>query len=262
MGLLTGKTALIFGVANDHSIAWGIAQAFAREGATLGFSYAGEALAKRVKPLAESVGSKFVEPCDVGNDGEIAAVFEKVKAVYGQIDILVHAIAFANRDELTGPYYNTSREGFRLALDVSCYSFTALTRAAVPLLKPGAALITLTYYGAEKAVPSYNVMGVAKAALEASVRYLAVDLGPQNIRVNAISAGPIRTLAAAGVTGFKSMHSEFKSIAPLRRNVTIDDVGNAALYLCSDLAAGVTGEVHYVDTGFNVIGVAAPESKL
>ncbi len=261
MGLLTGKTALIFGVANDHSIAWGIAQAFAREGATLGFSYAGEALAKRVKPLAESVGSTFVEPCDVGNDGEIAAVFEKVKAAYGQIDILVHAVAFANRDELTGPYYNTSREGFRLALDVSCYSFTALARAAAPLMKPGGALITLTYYGAVKAVPSYNVMGVAKAALEASVRYLAVDLGPQNIRVNAISAGPIRTLAAAGVTGFKSMHSEFKNIAPLRRNVTIEDVGNAALYLCSDLAAGVTGEVHYVDSGFNVIGVAAPEKK-
>ncbi len=261
MGLLTGKTALIFGVANDHSIAWGIAQAFAREGATLGFSYAGEALAKRVKPLAESVGSTFVEPCDVGNDGEIAAVFEKVKAAFGQIDILVHAVAFANRDELTGPYYNTSREGFRLALDVSCYSFTALARAAAPLMKPGGALITLTYYGAVKAVPSYNVMGVAKAALEASVRYLAVDLGPQNIRVNAISAGPIRTLAAAGVTGFKSMHSEFKNIAPLRRNVTIEDVGNAALYLCSDLAAGVTGEVHYVDSGFNVIGVAAPEKK-
>ncbi len=261
MGLLTGKTALIFGVANDHSIAWGIAQAFAREGATLGFSYAGEALAKRVKPLAESVGSTFVEPCDVGNDGEIAAVFEKVEAVYGQIDILVHAVAFANRDELTGPYYNTSREGFRLALDVSCYSFTALARAAAPLMKPGGALITLTYYGAVKAVPSYNVMGVAKAALEASVRYLAVDLGPQNIRVNAISAGPIRTLAAAGVTGFKSMHSEFKNIAPLRRNVTIEDVGNAALYLCSDLAAGVTGEVHYVDSGFNVIGVSAQEKK-
>lgn len=261
MGLLTGKNALIFGVANDHSIAWGIARAFHREGAALGFSYAGEALAKRVKPLAESVGSTFVEPCDVAKDDDIAALFEKVGSAFGPIDILVHAVAFANRDELTGPYYNTSREGFRLALDISCYSFTALTRAAVPLLRPGGSLLTLSYYGAEKAVPSYNVMGVAKAALEASVRYLAADLGPQNIRVNAISAGPIRTLAAAGVTGFKSMHSEFKSVAPLRRNVTIEDVGSAALYLCSDLAAGVTGEIHYVDAGFNVIGVAAPESK-
>ncbi len=261
MGLLTGKNALIFGVANDHSIAWGIAQAFHREGATLGFSYAGEALFKRVAPLAESIGSTFVEPCDVSKDDDIAALFEKVKTTFGQIDILVHAIAFANRDELTGPYYNTSREGFRLALDVSCYSFTALARAALPLMKPGGSLVTLSYYGAEKAVSNYNVMGVAKAALEASVRYLAADLGPQNIRVNAISAGPIRTLAAAGVTSFKSMYGEFKNVAPLRRNVTIEDVGNAALYLCSDLAAGVTGEVHYVDAGFNIVGVATPESK-
>ncbi len=261
MGLLTGKNALIFGVANDHSIAWGIAQAFHREGATLGFSYAGEALFKRVTPLAESIGSTFVEPCDVSKDDDIAALFEKVKTTFGQIDILVHAIAFANRDELTGPYYNTSREGFRLALDVSCYSFTALARAALPLMKPGGSLVTLSYYGAEKAVSNYNVMGVAKAALEASVRYLAADLGPQNIRVNAISAGPIRTLAAAGVTSFKSMYGEFKNVAPLRRNVTIEDVGNAALYLCSDLAAGVTGEVHYVDAGFNIVGVATPESK-
>lgn len=262
MGLLTGKTALIFGVANDHSIAWGIAQAFHREGATLAFSYAGEVLLKRVKPLAESVGSNFVEPCDVTKDEDIAALFEKVKATYGQIDILIHAIGFANRDELNGPYYNTSREGFRLALDISCYSFTALTRAAVPILKPGSSLLTLSYYGAEKVVTHYNVMGVAKAALEASVRYLSVDLGPQNIRVNAISAGPIRTLAAGGISGFKTMYSEFKNMAPLRRNVTIDDVGNAALYLCSDLAAGVTGEVHYVDAGFNIIGVSAPEGKL
>ena len=261
MGLLGGKTALIFGVANDHSIAWGISQAFHREGATLGFSYAGEALYKRVKPLAESVGSTFVEPCDVGKDEDIAAVFKKAQATLSQVDVLIHAVAFANREELTGPYYNTSREGFRLALDISCYSFTALARHALPLMKPGSAMLTLSYYGAVKAVPSYNVMGVAKAALEASVRYLANDLGPQGIRVNAISAGPIRTLAAAGVTGFKMMHSEFKSIAPLRRHVTIEDVGNAALYLCSDLAAGVTGEVHYVDGGFNVIGVTMPEKK-
>jgi len=264
MGLLSGKTALIFGVANDHSIAWGIARAFAREGARLAFSYAGEALAKRVRPLAESIGSTFVEPCDVTRDDHIAALFEKVGRDFGQIDILVHAIAFANRDELTGPYYNTSREGFRLALDVSCYSFTGLVRASLPYMRAGGSYLTMTYYGAEKAVPHYNVMGVAKAALEASVRYLAADLGPHDKRlhVNAISAGPIRTLASAGVAGFKAMHGEFKNLAPLRRNVTIDDVGNAALYLCSDLAAGVTGEVHYVDAGYNVIGVPEPGGPL
>ena len=261
MGLLSGKIALIFGVANDHSIAWGIAQAFHREGATLGFSYAGEALQKRVTPLAGSVGSTFVEPCDVTKDEDVAALFEKAKSSLGQIDILIHAIAFANRGELTGPYYNTSREGFRLALDVSCYSFTSLIRHALPLMRPGGSCLTLSYYGAEKAVPHYNVMGVAKAALEASVRYLAVDLGPQNLRVNAISAGPIRTLAAGGVAGFKAMYGEFRNLAPLRRNVTIEDVGNAALYLCSHLAAGVTGEVHYVDAGYNVIGVPPPETK-
>jgi len=261
MGLLTNKNAIIFGVANDHSIAWGIAQAFAREGAKLGFSYAGEALEKRVKPLAASLNSTFVEPCDVGKDEDIATLFEKVKATFGQIDILIHAVAFANRDELNGPYYNTSREGFRLALDISCYSFTALVRAAQPLMRPGGAFLTLSYYGAEKVTPNYNVMGVAKAALESSVRYLANDLGPQNIRVNAISAGPIRTLASAGVSSFKTLYGEFKNIAPLRRNVTIDDVGNSALYLCSDLSNGVTGEVHYVDAGFNVLGLPNPESK-
>jgi enoyl-[acyl-carrier protein] reductase I len=262
MGLLSGKTALIFGVANDHSIAWGIAQALHREGAVVAFSYAGEALYRRVKPLAESIGSTFVEECDVTQDAAIEALFAKVKETYAQIDILVHAVAFANREELSGPYYNTSREGFRLALDVSCYSFTAVTRAAVPLLRPGGSLLTLSYYGAEKAVPHYNVMGVAKAALEASVRYLAADLGPHNIRVNAISAGAIRTLAAAGVAGFKDMYGEFKNVAPLRRNITIGDVGNAALYLCSELSAGVTGEVHYVDAGFNIIGVSLPEGKI
>jgi enoyl-[acyl-carrier protein] reductase I len=261
MGLLSGKTALIFGVANDHSIAWGISQSFAREGAQLGFSYQGEVLEKRVRPLAESVGSKFVEPCDVTKDEDIAAIMDKAKAAYGEIDILVHSVAFANRDELGGPYYDTSRAGFHLAMDISVYSFTALARAALPIMRTGGSMLTLSYLGAMRAVTHYNVMGVAKAALEASVRYLAADLGPheKHIRVNAISAGPIRTLAAAGVSGFKAMHSEFKNIAPLRRNVTIDDVGNAALYLCSDLAAGVTGEVHYVDSGYNVIGVPSPE---
>ena len=261
MGLLTGKTALIFGVANDHSIAWGIAQAFHREGAALGFSYAGEVLQKRVTPLAESVGSTFIEPCDVSKDEDIVAVVEKAKSAFGQIDILIHAVAFAGRDQLTGPYYNTSREGFRTALDISCYSFTALVRETLPIMRPGGSFLTLTYYGAEKAVPHYNVMGVAKAALEASVRYLAADIGPQNFRVNAISAGPIRTLAAGGVAGFKAMYGEFRNVAPLRRNVTIEDVGNAALYLSSDLAAGVTGEVHYVDAGYNVIGIPSPEEK-
>jgi len=261
MGLLSGKTALIFGVANDHSIAWGIADAFAREGAQLGFSYQGEVLEKRVRPLAESVSSKFVEACDVTKDEDIAVIMDKAKAAFGEIDILVHSVAFANRDELGGPYYNTSRAGFHLAMDISVYSFTALARAALPIMRTGGSMLTLSYLGAMRAVTHYNVMGVAKAALEASVRYLAADLGPdeKHIRVNAISAGPIRTLAAAGVSGFKAMHSEFKNIAPLRRNVTIEDVGNAALYLCSNLAAGVTGEVHYVDSGYNVIGVPSLE---
>ncbi len=261
MGLLSGKTALIFGVANDHSIAWGIAQAFAREGARLGFSYAGEVLEKRVRPLAASVGSEFVEPCDVGKDEDIAAVMEKAQRAFPfGIDILIHSIAFANREDLAGPYYTTSRAGFHTAMDISVYSFTALARAALPLMRPNGSMLTLTYLGAVRAVTRYNVMGVAKAALEASVRYLALDLGTheKHLRVNAISAGPIRTLAAAGVAGFKTMHAQFKNMAPLRQNVTIDDVGNAALYLCSDLAAGVTGEVHYVDAGYNIVGVPDP----
>jgi len=262
MDLLSNKTALVFGVANDHSIGWGIAKAFHGHGAKLAFSYAGEMLEKRVRPLAEQVGSTFVEPCDVASDDEIAVLFEKAAGALGGIDILVHSIGFANREELTGPYYNTSREGFRLAMDVSVYSFTALARAALPGMNPGGSMLTLTYYGSQKAVPNYNVMGVAKAALEASVRYLAADMGPHEkaIRVNAISAGPIRTLAAAGVSGFKSMYSEFKHLAPLRRNITIEDVGNTAVWLCSDLAAGVTGEVVYVDAGYNVIGVPEPGS--
>jgi len=263
MGLLTGKNALIFGVANDHSIAWGIAQAFHREGAALGFSYAGEALEKRVRPLAASVGSTFIEPCDVAKDGDIQTVMAKAAQHFGQLDILIHAVAFANRDELSGPYYNTSRAGFHTAMDISVYSFTALARAALPLMRPGGSMLTLTYLGAVRVAAHYNVMGVAKAALEASVRYLALDMGKddKHLRVNAISAGPIRTLAAAGVSGFKAMYSDFKNLAPLRRNVTIEDVGNAALYLCSDLAAGVTGEIHYVDAGFNVLGVPEPEEK-
>jgi enoyl-[acyl-carrier protein] reductase I len=261
MGLLSGKTALIFGVANDHSIAWGIAQAFHREGATLGFSYAGEKLERRVRPLAESVGSTFVEPCDVSKDDDITAVMEKARAAFGEIDILVHSIAFANRDDLSGPYYNVSRAGFHTALDISVYSFTALARAALPLLRPHGSLLTLTYLGSVRAVSHYNVMGVAKAALEASVRYLAMDLGAheKRLRVNGISAGPIRTLSVAGIAGSRAMISEFARASMLQRNITIEDVGNAAAYLCSDLAAGVTGEIHYVDAGFNVVGMNIAE---
>jgi len=255
MSLLEGKTAMIFGLANNRSIAWGITQAFHQHGATIGISYAGEVLERRVMPLAESIGCTFVEPCDVSDDTQIEQVAERAKEVFGGVDILVHSIGFANRDELTGPYYNTSRAGFHLAMDISVYSFTALAKAFQPILRPGGALLTLTYYGAEKVSPHYNVMGVAKAALEASVRYLAYDLGGQGVRVNAISAGPIRTLAAAGVAGFKTMYSKFSEVAPLREGITIEDVGNTAVYLCSDLAAKTTGEVVYVDSGYNILGI-------
>lgn len=258
MSLLQGKTALVFGLANERSIAWGILKAFHAHGATLGISYAGEVLERRVRPLAEEIGCTFVESCDVTSDEQIAQVAQRAAETFGQIDILVHAIAFANRDELNGPYYNTSRAGFHLAMDISVYSFTALAKAFQPLLRPGGALLTLTYYGAEKVSPHYNVMGIAKAALEASVRYLAYDLGKQNVRVNAISAGPIRTLAAAGVSGFKTMYRKFAEIAPLHENITIEDVGGAAVFLCSELAGRTTGEVLYVDSGFNILGI--PES--
>jgi enoyl-[acyl-carrier protein] reductase I len=255
MSLLQGKTALVFGVANERSIAWGIAKAFHEHGATLGLSYAGEALERRVRPLAQSIGCTFVESCDVASDEQIKQVTAQAAQAFGEIDILVHAIAFANRDELTGPYYNTSRAGFHLAMDISVYSFTALAKAFQPMLRPGGAMVTLTYYGAEKVSPNYNVMGVAKAALEASVRYLAYDFGKQGVRVNAISAGPIRTLAAAGVSGFKSMYRQFAELAPLHANVTSEDVGGAAVFLCSDLAAKTTGEVLYVDSGYNIMGI-------
>lgn len=254
MGLLEGKNALVFGLANERSIAWGITQAFKREGAQLGISYAGEALKHRVLPLAEQAGATFIEQCDVSSDEDINAIARKAAAHFGQVDILVHSIAFANREELMGAYYNTSRAGFHLAMDVSVYSFVALARAFQPILRPGGALICLSYYGAEKVSPNYNVMGVAKAALEASTRYLAYDFGPQKVRVNAISAGPIRTLSAAGVTGFKDMYRHFAEIAPLRENVTAEDVGNAAVFLCSDLASHITGEVLYVDSGYNIMG--------
>jgi enoyl-[acyl-carrier protein] reductase I len=261
VGLLSGKTALIFGVSNDHSIAWGIAQAFAREGSRLGFSYAAP-VERWARPLAESLSSPFIEPCDVTRDEDVAAIMEKAAATLGEVDILVHSLAFAKREELSdAPYYLTSREGFQIAMDVSVYSLTALARAALPVLRPNGAILTMTYLGSERVVPHYNVMGLAKAALEASVRYLAYDLGrhEKSIRVNAISAGPIRTLAArGGITGFGRMHAEFKNVAPLQRNITTEDVGNAAVYLCSDLAAGVTGEIHYVDAGFNIVGTPEP----
>ena len=255
MGLLEGKTALVFGLANERSIAWGVTKALHEQGATIGLSYAGEVLERRVRPLAASIGCTFVESCDVTEDSHIQAAAEKAAAAFGQVDILVHSIGFANRDELNGPYYNTSRAGFHLAMDISVYSFTALAKAFQPLFRPGGALLTMTYYGAEKVAPHYNVMGVAKAALEASVRYLAYDLGPQGVRVNAISAGPIRTLAAAGVSGFKLMYRRFSDFAPLHQNVTIEDVGNTAVYLCSDLSTKTTGQVIYVDSGYNIVGV-------
>ncbi len=258
MGLLDGKNALVFGVANNHSIAWGITEAFHREGANIGLSYAGEVLEKRVKPLAASIGCRFVEECDVTSDEAIAAVAQKAGETFGKIDILVHAVAYANREDLSRPFVQTSRAGFKMALDISAFSLVALTNAFLPYMGPGSSVVTLTYYGSEKVAPNYNVMGVAKAALEASVRYLAYDLGPQGIRVNAISAGPIRTLAAAGVAGFKTMYKEFADMAPLRQNVTIEDCGNAALYLCSDLSARVTGEVLFVDSGYNIMAVPSP----
>lgn len=258
MSLLQGKTALVFGLANGRSIAWGITKAFHEHGARLGISYAGEKLERRVRPLAEEISCSFVEPCDVTSDDQIQAVARKANQSFGEVDILVHAIAFAGREELVGPYYNTSREGFLRALDISVYSFTALAKAFQPFIRPGGALLTLTYYGAEKVSPNYNVMGVAKAALEASVRYLAYDFGGQGVRVNAISAGPVRTLSAAGVSGFKTMYRKFAEIAPLHENISIEDVGSAAVFLCSDLAGKTTGEVLYVDSGYNVLGAFEP----
>jgi enoyl-[acyl-carrier protein] reductase I len=255
MGLLDGKNAIIFGLANERSIAWGITQAFHREGGNIGISYAGEMLERRVRPLAEQVGCQWVEECDVTRDDQVAAVAEKAAEHFGKIDVLVHSIAFAGRDELSKPYYQTSREGFRTTMDISVYSLVALTNAFLPILNPGASILCLTYYGSVKVAPHYNVMGVAKAALESSTRYLAYDLGPQKIRVNAISAGPIRTLAAAGVGGFRDMYKHFADMSPMKENVTIDDVGNAAVFLASDLSRRITGEVLYVDSGFNTVGV-------
>jgi enoyl-[acyl-carrier protein] reductase I len=257
MGLLDGKVGLIFGVANDHSIAWGIAQALQREGAELGFTYVGEALERRVRPLAESVNAQLIEPCDVTSDEEIARVFERAREVYGGLDILIHSVAYAPREALSGDFLDTSREHFRIALDVSAYSFVALAREAAKLMEGrNGSMLTLTFHpAAEKAVPQYNVMGVAKAALEAATRYLAFNLGPRGIRVNAISAGPVRTLSAMGVSGFRDMAAYFPKVAPLRRHVTLEEIGQAAVFLCSDMSAATSGQIVHVDAGFQVVGL-------
>jgi enoyl-[acyl-carrier protein] reductase I len=258
--LLKGKKALIVGVANERSIAWAIAQNFKKEGAELAFTYVNDAIKKRLDPLAAEAGSKIVLPCDVGSDESIHKLFEDLKKTWPKFDILVHAVAFANKEELSGSFLNTTREGFRVALDISAYSLIALTKEAVPYLNPGGSIMTLSYYGAMKVVQNYNVMGVAKAALESTVRYLAWELGPQNIRVNAISAGPIKTLAAAGIRGFRSLLDSVGQMSALKRNVSADEVGKSALYFASDLSSGVTGEVHYVDAGYSTGALVIPES--
>lgn len=254
MGLMEGKRGIIFGVANDISIAWGIAQQLKAQGAELAFTYLNGALEKRVRPLAESVGSELILPCDVAKDEDIETVFEEVKKAWGEIDFVVHSVAFANREDLKKPFSQTSREGFALAMDISAYSLLPVTRYALPLMKPGGSIVSLTYLGAVRTIPNYNVMGVAKAALEASTRYLAAELGEQGVRVNSISAGPIKTLAASGIGQFKEKLKMMDERAPLRRTVTQQEVGKTAVYLLSDLASGVTGEIHYVDAGYNITG--------
>jgi enoyl-[acyl-carrier protein] reductase I len=258
--LMAGKRGLIMGVANDRSIAWGIANACAAQGAELAFTYQGDALLKRVKPLADQVGSSVVLPCDVTDEASIDAVFDRISKEWGRLDFVLHAIAFSDKSELDGLYLNTTRANFLRTMDISCYSFTAVAQRAVPLMTEGGSLLTLTYYGAERVMPHYNVMGVAKAALEASVRYLAVDLGGRNIRVNAISAGPIKTLAASGIGDFRYILKWNELNAPLKRNVTIDEVGRSGLYLLSDLGSGVTGEVHHVDCGYHTVGMVSVDS--
>ena len=258
--LMHGKRGLIMGLANERSLAWGIARTAAAHGAKLAFTYQGDTLAKRVRRLAESLGSDLVLPCDVSDPASIDGAFNALAEEWGGLDFVVHAIAFSDKQELSGRYIDTSPDNFARTLDISCYSFTSVCKHAEPLMSSGGSLLTLTYYGAEKVVPHYNVMGVAKAALEASVRYLAADLGGRNIRVNAISAGPIKTLAASGIGDFRYILKWNEYNAPLKRNVTIDDVGGAALYLLSDLASGVTGEVHHVDGGFHVVGMKAVDA--
>ncbi len=259
--LMRGKRGLIMGVANDRSLAWGIAAACAAQGAELAFSYQGEALEKRVRPLANGIGAKIVVPCDVSDDSSIDSAFAMLAEAWPEgIDFLVHAIGFADKAFLRGRYVDTPREVFLQALDISCFSFTAVAKRAAAMMRSGGSMLTLSYLGAERVVPHYNVMGVAKAALEASVRYLATDLGMDNIRVNAISAGPIRTLAASGIGDFRYILKWNQYNAPLRRNVTIEDVGGAGLYLLSDLASGFSGEVHHVDCGYHIVGMKNPDA--
>jgi enoyl-[acyl-carrier protein] reductase I len=258
--LMAGKRGVVMGVANDRSIAWGIAQACAAQGATMAFTYQGEALEKRVRPLAESIGANLVLPCDVTDDASVDAVFETLAKEWGGIDFLVHAIGFADKQFLRGRYMDTPRGAFLQAMDISVYSFVSVAQRAVPLMKPGGSLLTMSYLGAERVTPHYNVMGVAKAALEASVRYMAADLGKSGIRVNAISAGPIKTLAASGIGDFRYILKWNQYNAPLERNVTIEDVGGAGLYLLSSLSSGVTGEVHHVDCGYHVVGMKNPDA--
>ncbi|WP_324740760.1 enoyl-ACP reductase FabI [Tsuneonella sp. CC-YZS046] len=264
-GLMAGKRGLIMGLANDKSLAWGIAQKLREHGAELAFSYQGEALAKRVLPLAQSLGSDFLIDCDVSDMAALDRTFDAIRARWDSLDFVVHAIGFSDKNELRGKYVDTSLENFLMTMNISAYSLVAVTKRAREMMGSGGSILTLTYYGAEKVVPHYNVMGVAKSALETSVKYLANDLGPENIRVNAISAGPIKTLAASGIGDFRYILKWNELNAPLRRNVTIEDVGGAGLYLLSDLSAGVTGEVHHVDAGYNLVGMKqedAPDISL
>lgn len=258
-GLMKGRRGLVMGVANDHSIAWGIARELARQGAELAFTYQGEAFGKRLEPLAQSVGSSITVPCDVEDIATVDNVFAVLKQKWGKLDFLVHAIAFSDKNELKGKYADTTRENFTRTMLISCFSFTEIARRAATLMSDGGALLTLTYGGSLRAMPNYNVMGVAKAALESSVRYLAADFGPQGIRVNAISAGPMRTLAGAGIGDARAMFNYQQSHAPLRRTVTLEEVGGAGLYLLSPLSGGVTGEIHFVDSGYNIISMPRPE---
>ncbi len=255
MGLLDGKKGLVFGVANKHSIAWGIARALASEGAELGFSYAIAKLERRVRPLAESLGATLIEQCNVNDDAEIEAVFAQARDHFGELDILVHSIAFADMEDLSRDFIETGRQGFLTAMETSVYSLVALARAAAPMMRPGGSVMAMTYYGGEKVVPGYNVMGVAKAALEASVRYLASELGPKGVRVNAISAGPIKTLSTAMIPGFRKMLQFYEQVTPLRQSVTQEDVGQMAVFLASDMARNTTGQALFVDGGYNIMGL-------
>ncbi len=259
-GLLAGKRGLVMGVANDHSIAWGIARKLAEAGAEMAFTYQGDAIAKRVRPLAESVGSSLVLPCDVEDSASVDAVFETIKKQWGKIDFVVHAVAYSDKSELKGKYADTTRENFLRTMNISCFSFTEIAKRAAEIMPQGGAMITLTYGGSMRVMPNYNVMGVAKAALEASVRYLAADFGAQGIRVNAISAGPVRTLAGSGVADARLMYNYQKRNSPLQRPVTLDEIGGTALYMISELGSGVTGEIHYVDSGYNIMSMPRPDS--